>query len=122
VQVWTLRQIAIQQLRAKGPADPLTIAAAHRVPMALIQPAVDDAIRSGLVSEHVGRVELSEHGRERFTAFVRELGEWLTREVEQANGEPLEDQGREDLRAGARRVLLSEDPVSEPMEIAQAGG
>jgi hypothetical protein len=122
VQVWTLRQIAIQQLHAKGPADPLTIAAAHRVPMALIRPAVDDAIRSGLVSEEGGRIELSEHGRERFRAFVWELWEWLTREVEEANGEPLDDQGREDLRVIARRVLLSDDPVSEPMEIAQAGG
>ncbi len=121
VQVWTLRQIAIQQLLRQGPADPVTIAAAHRVPMALIRPAVDDAIGSGLVSEHEGRVELSEHGRERFTAFVRELWEWLTREVEEANGEPLDDQGREDLRVIARRVLLSDDPVSEPMEIAQAG-
>jgi hypothetical protein len=46
---------------------------------------------------------------------------WL-REVETANGEPLDDQGREDLRTIARRVLLSEDPVAEPMELAQAGG
>ncbi len=122
VQVWTLRQIAIQQLHAHGPADPVSIAAAHRVPMALIWPAVDDAIRSGLVSEHGGRVELSEHGRERFRAFVRELWEWLVGEVEEANGEPLDEQGREDLRTIARRVLLSDDPVSEPTELAQAGG
>jgi EmrB/QacA subfamily drug resistance transporter len=122
VQVWTLRQIAIQQMRAKGPADPLTIAAAHRVPMALIRPAVDDAIRAGLVAEGDGRVQLSEQGRERFTAFVREAWEWLVREVETANGEPLDDQGREDLRTIARRVLLSEEPVAEPMELAQAGG
>jgi hypothetical protein len=122
VQVWTLRQIAIQRMRAKGPADPLTIAAAHRVPMALIRPAVDDAIRAGLVAEGDGRVQLSEQGRERFTAFVREAWEWLVREVETANGEPLDDQGREDLRTIARRVLLSEDPVAEPMELAQAGG
>jgi EmrB/QacA subfamily drug resistance transporter len=122
VQVWTLRQIAIQQLHAKGPADPIAIAAAHRVPMALVWPVVDDAIRSGLVTEHGGLVELSERGRERFRAFVRELWEWLVAQVEEANGESLDDQGREDLRTIARRVLLSDDPVSEPMEIAQAGG
>ena len=121
VQVWTLRQIAIQQLRAKGPADPVTIAAAHRVPMALIRPAVDDAIEGGLVTEQDDRVELSELGRERFRAFARELWEWLTAQVEEVNGAPLDDQGREDLRLIARRVLLSEDPVTEPMEIAQAG-
>ena len=121
VQVWTLRQIAIQQLRAKGPADPVTIAAAHRVPMALIRPAVDDAIESGLVTELDDRVELSELGRERFRAFARELWEWLTAQVEEVNGAPLDDLGREDLRLIARRVLLSEDPVTEPMEIAQAG-
>jgi EmrB/QacA subfamily drug resistance transporter len=121
VQVWTLRQIAIQQLHAKGPVDPLAIAAAHRVPMALIRPAVDDAIQAGLVGELDGQVELSDLGRERFTAFVREVWEWLVHEVEEANGEPLDDQGRDDLRAIARRVLLSDDPVSEPMEVAQAG-
>ena len=121
VQVWTLRQIAIQQLHAKGPADPVTIAAAHRVPMALIRPAVDDAIEGGLVTEQDDRVELSELGRERFRAFARELWEWLTAQVEEVNGAPLDDQGREDLRLIARRVLLSEDPVTEPMEIAQAG-
>jgi hypothetical protein len=121
VQVWTLRQVAIQQLREHGPADPITIAAAHRVPMALIRPAVDDAIRHGLVDEAGGRVQLSERGRERFTAFVRELWEWLTAQVEEANGAPLDEQGRADLRTIARRVLLSDDPVSEPMEIAQAG-
>jgi len=121
VQVWTLRQIAIQQLHAKGPVDPLTIAAAHRVPVALIRPAVDDAIQAGLVAEQGGQVELSDLGRERFTAFVREVWQWLVREVEEANGEPLDDQGRDDLRVIARRVLLSDDPVSEPMEVAQAG-
>jgi len=121
VQVWTLRQVAIQQLREHGPADPITIAAAHRVPMALIRPAVDDAVRHGLVDEAGGRVQLSERGRERFTAFVRELWEWLTSQVEEANGAPLDEQGRADLRTIARRVLLSDDPVSEPMEIAQAG-
>jgi EmrB/QacA subfamily drug resistance transporter len=122
VQVWTLRQIAIQQLHAKGPADPLAIAAAHRVPMALIRPAVDDAVEHGLVTEEGGRIALSEQGRERFTAFVRELWQWLILEVEEANGEPLDDAGRDDLRIIARRAFLSDDPVSEPMELAQAGG
>ena len=42
-------------------------------------------------------------------------------EVEQANGEPLDDQGREDLRTIARRQMLSDDPVTEPIELAQAG-
>jgi DNA-binding PadR family transcriptional regulator len=122
VQVWTLRQVATQQLHQQGPVDPVAIAAAHRVPMALIRPALDDAVTAGLVTEDQGRIELSEAGRERFRAFARELWEWLTAQVEEANGEPLDDQGREDLRAIARRVLLSDDPVSEPMEIAQAGG
>ena len=35
---------------------------------------------------------------------------------------PLDDRGREDLRVIARRLLLSDDPVTEPVEIAQAGG
>jgi hypothetical protein len=121
VQVWTLRQIAIQQLHAKGPADPFVVAANHRVPMALIRPAIDDCIESGLVVERDGRVELSERGREQFRTFVRALWEWLTSEVEETNGESLGDQGREDLRTIARRILLSEDPVTEPIEIAQAG-
>jgi MFS family permease len=122
VQVWTLRQVASQQLRAHGPIDPITIAAGHRVPMALVRPAVDDVVGAGLVTEHDGLVELSEQGRERFRAFVLELWAWLVAQVEEANGVPLDEVGRDDLRAIARRVLLSEDPVSEPMEIAQAGG
>jgi hypothetical protein len=124
VQVWTLRQIAIQQLRGDhGPIDPVAIAAAHRVPMALIRPALDDVVAAGLVSEVDGRrLELSELGRERFRAFVVELWQWLTAQVEDANGAPLDDQGRDDLRAIARRVLLADDPISEPTELAQAGG
>jgi hypothetical protein len=122
VQVWTLRQIAIQQLHAQGPADPFAVAASHRVPLALIRPAIDDCIDSGFLVEHQGTVELSEHGREVFRRFVRELWAWLTTEVEQVNGERLDDEGRDDLRTIARRILLSDDPVNEPTEIAQAGG
>jgi hypothetical protein len=121
VQVWTLRQVAIQQLHLHGPADPYAVAAAHRVPMALIRPAIDDCIRAGLLLEADGLVELSEQGREQFRAFVRELWAWLVAEVEQANGEPLDEQGRQDLRTIARRQILSDDPVTEPIEIAQAG-
>ena len=122
VQVWTLRQVAIRQIHAHGPADPYDIAAAHRVPIALIQPAIDDCIDNGLLTEADTRVELSEQGRERFRAFVRELWGWLVAEVEEANGEALDEQGREDLRVIARRQMLSDDPVTEPKELAQAGG
>ena len=121
VQVWTLRQIAIQQLHAKGPADPLTVAAIHRVPLALIRPAIDDCIESSLLVEHDGVVELSERGREVFRMFVRELWAWLITQVEETNGAPLDEQGRDDLRTIARRILLSDDPVAEPTEVAQAG-
>ena len=121
VQVWTLRQVAIQQIHVHGPADPYDIAASHRVPMALIQPAIDDCVVRGLLQESPGRVELTEQGREQFRAFVRELWGWLVAEVENANGEPLDDQGREDLRTIARRQMLSDDPVTEPKELAQAG-
>jgi EmrB/QacA subfamily drug resistance transporter len=122
VQVWTLRQVAIQQIHSHGPADPYAIAGAHRVPMALIRPAIDDCIGTGLLSESDGRVELTEQGREQFRAFVLELWGWLVTEVELANGEPLDDQGREDLRTVARRQMLSDDPITEPIELAQAGG
>jgi hypothetical protein len=122
VQVWTLRQVAIQQIHAHAPADPYAIAASHRVPMALIQPAIDDCIEAGLLVEADGRVELSEQGREQFRAFVRELWRWLVTEVELANGEPLDEQGREGLRTIARQQMLSDDPITEPKELAQAGG
>jgi EmrB/QacA subfamily drug resistance transporter len=121
VQVWTLRQVAIQQHVAQGPMNPLAIAASHRVPMALIRPAVDDCIRAGLLAEVGDRVELTAQGRERFRAFVLELWSWLTEQVEQDNDDPLDDEGRAELRVIARRILLSADPVTEPMEIAQAG-
>ncbi len=122
LQVWTLRQVAIQQIHAHGPADPYEIAAAHRVPVALIRPAIADGIAKGLLLESDSRVELSEQGREQFRAFVRELWAWLVTEVETANGEPLDEQGRDDLRTIARRQMLSDDPVTEPKELAQAGG
>ena len=57
VQVWTLRQVAIQQIHVHGPADPYDIAASHRVPMALIQPAIDDCVTRGLLQEVDSRVE-----------------------------------------------------------------
>jgi hypothetical protein len=122
VQVWTLRQIVTHQVREKAPIDPIVIAATHRVPMALIRPALDDVLSAGLVTETDGLLELSDLGRSRFRAFVVELWEWLTVQVEDANGAPLDDQSRDDLRLIARRVLLSDDPISEPTELAQAGG
>jgi len=91
------------------------------VPMAPIQSAIDDCVVRGLRLQSPGRVELTEQGREQFRAFVRELWEWLVDEVEQTNGEPLDEQGREDLRTIARRQMLSDDPVTEPKELAQAG-
>ena len=121
VQVWTLRQVAIQQIHLHGPADPYAVAAAHRVPMALIRPAIDDCVAAGLLQEADNRVELSEQGREQFRAFVLELWGWLVTEVELANGEPLDEEGRDDLRTIARRQMLSDDPVTEPIELAQAG-
>jgi EmrB/QacA subfamily drug resistance transporter len=121
VQVWTLRQVAIQQIHAHAPADPYAVAAAHRVPMALIRPAIDDCIAQGLLAESGHLVELTEQGREQFRAFVLELWGWLVTEVELANGEALDEQGREDLRTIARRQMLSDDPVTEPIELAQAG-
>ena len=121
VQVWTLRQVAIQQIHVHGPADPYAVAAAHRVPMALIQPAIDDCLTAGLLQEADSGVELSERGREQFRAFVLELWGWLVTEVELVNGEPLDEQGREDLRTIARRQMLSDDPITEPIELAQAG-
>ena len=121
VQVWTLRQVAIQQIHVHGPADPYDIAGSHRVPMALIQPAIDDCVTRGLLQQVDSRVELTDRGREQFRAFVRELWQWLVAEVELANGEPLDEQGREDLRTIARRQMLSDDPVTEPRELAQAG-
>jgi len=66
-------------------------------------------------------LELTEQGREQFRAFVRELWRWLVTEVELANGEPLDEQGREDLQVVARSQMLSDDPVTEPIELAQAG-
>ena len=123
VQVWTLRQVAIQQIHAQRPGRPATPSPrSHRVPMALIQPAIDDCLALGLLVETHDGVELSEQGREQFRAFVLELWGWLVTEVEMANGEPLDDQGREDLRTIARRQMLSDDPVTEPKELAQAGG
>ena len=67
-------------------------------------------------------VGVSELGREQFRVFVRELWGWLVAEGESANGEPLDEQGREDLRVIARRQMLSDEPVTEPKEFAQAGG
>ena len=87
----------------------------------LIRPAIDDCVAAGLLQESDDRVELSEQGREQFRAFVVELWGWLVTEVELANGEPLDEEGRDDLRTIARRQMLSDDPVTEPIELAQAG-
>ena len=122
VQVWTLRQVASQQHQTQEPVDPLVIASTHRVPLALIRPAIDDCLLEGLLTETDGRVELSESGRERFRTVVLELWGWLTEQVERDNDDPLDDQGRDELRVIARRMILSVDPISEPMELAQAGG
>ena len=91
------------------------------MPTALIRPAIDDCISVGLLAEAGGRVELTEQGREQFRAFVREVWTWLVAEVELVNGAELNEQGREDLRTIARQQMHSDDPVSEPVEIAQAG-
>jgi len=123
VQLWTLRQAAIQERAYGGAFDPMSIAAGHRVPMALIRPAIDDVIRAGMLIEDArGRLLISELGRSEVGGFVTELWRWLRSEVEEVNAERLDEDGEEALRTIARRILLSDDPVNEPMEIAQAGG
>lgn len=123
VQLWTLRQAAIQERAYGGAFDPLAIAAGHRVPMALIRPAIDDVIEAGMLTEDAaGRLLISEPGRREVRGFVTELWRWLRSQVEEANAERLDEEGEEALRTIARRILLSDDPVNEPMEIAQAGG
>ena len=122
VQVWTLRQVAIQQIHAHGPADPYDIAAAHRVPMALIRPAIDDCIEGGLLLEADGRVELSRAG-------TRAVPRVRPRALGLAGHRGRAGQRRAARRAGSRgpphdraRQMLSDDPVTEPKELAQAGG
>lgn len=91
--------------------------------MALIRPAIDDVIRAGMLIEDArGRLLISELGRGEVRGFVTELWRWLRSQVEEANAERLDEDGEQALRTIARRILLSDDPVNEPMEIAQAGG
>ena len=62
VQVWTLRQIAIQQLSRRARPTPLTIAAAPPRADGADPAGVDDCIRSGLLVEHEGPGRASERG------------------------------------------------------------
>lgn len=108
VQLWTVRQIAIHQHRY-GVADPVLIARSKAMPVGVIQPALDDAERAGLIESHNGGFVLTERGRADFRTVVERLRDWVEAEVEEYHAAPLDATSRDQLRMIARRLALNED-------------
>jgi hypothetical protein len=116
-----VRQVAIQQVRG-GFADPLVIARGRHMPVGVIQPAIDVAVAAGLLEAGADGLTLTRRGVERFRGVVEAFIGWLTGQVEDVGGAPLDDAGRAELRTLARRLAVSAGPpVGDPVELARAG-
>jgi EmrB/QacA subfamily drug resistance transporter len=121
VQLWIVRQVAIQQARG-GFADPLAIARGRHMPVGVIQPAIDAAIAGGLLAAGSEGLTLTRRGFEGFRDVVEAFISWLTSQVEHTSGTQLDDAGRAELRRLARRLAVSAGPpVGDPVELASAG-
>ncbi len=121
VQLWVVRQVAIQQARG-GFADPDAIARAHRMPLGVIAPAIADAVRSGLVEDAPEGLTLTRRGFEGFRDVVRAFARWLAEEMEEENAELLDDIGRAQLHRIARRLAVSDgSPSSDVAQVTAHG-
>ena len=121
VQLWIVRQVAIQQARG-GFADPLVIARGRHMPVGVIQPAIDDAVATGLLVAGSEGLTLTRRGFEGFRDVVEAFIVWLTAQLEDVSGEPLDDAARAELRRLARRLAVSQGPpVVDPVELAGSG-
>ena len=121
VQLWIVRQVAIQQARG-GSADPLVIARGRHMPVGVIQPAIDDAVAAGLLVAGTEGLTLTRRGFEGFRDVVEAFIGWLTSQVEDTSGAPLDEAGRAELRKLARRLAVSMGPpVSDAVELASSG-
>jgi EmrB/QacA subfamily drug resistance transporter len=117
VQMWIVRQVAIYQHQAEDRvADPVLIAGRKRMPVGVIQPAIDDGVQAGLIDEVEGGLMLSDDGWTAFRTVVRAIAGWVRQQIERENGAPLTDAELEQLRRIARRLALhEEEQVSDPV-------
>jgi EmrB/QacA subfamily drug resistance transporter len=117
VQMWIVRQVAIYQHQAEDRvADPVLIAGRKRMPVGVIQPAIDDGVQAGLIDEVEGGLMLSDDGWTAFRTVVRAIAGWVRQQIERENGAPLTDAELEQLRHIARRLALhEEEQVSDPV-------
>jgi MFS family permease len=117
VQMWIVRQVAIHQHQAEdGVADPVVIAGRKRMPVGVIQPAIDDATQAGLIAAVEGGLVLTDQGRAAFRAVVRAISMWVRQQIERENEAPLTDAELEQLRRIARRLALhEEEQISDPV-------
>jgi len=122
VQMWILRQVAIYQHQAEGGvADPVVIAGRKRMPVGVIQPAIDDAMQAGLIASAEGGLVLTDQGRAVFRAVVRAIAAWVRQQIERENEAPLTDAELEQLRRIARRLALhEEEQISDPVAAARS--
>jgi len=121
VQLWIVRQVAIQQVRF-GFADPVVIARGRHMPVGVIQPAIADAVAAGLLVADAKGLTLSPRGVDGFRHVVEAFIAWLTTQIEDTSGAPLDDTGRAELRKLARRLAVSMGtPVADPVELAGTG-
>lgn len=121
VQLWIVRQVAVQQAHG-GFADPAVIAASRRMPVGVIQPAIDDAVRAGLMQASPEGLALTQRGFESFRSVIRAVVTWLEQELAEQNGEPLTAASRSQLRTVARRLAVADGPnLSDPVELARHG-
>jgi len=122
VQMWIVRQVAIYQHQAEGGvADPVVIAGTKRMPVGVIQPAIDDATQAGLIAAAEGGLVLTDQGRTAFRAVIRAILTWVRQQIERENEAPLTDAELEQLRRIARRLALhEEEQISDPVAAARS--
>ncbi|HEY3737252.1 MAG TPA: MDR family MFS transporter [Jatrophihabitans sp.] len=113
VQLWVVRQVAVDRHRAGGGPDAVAdrdrIALRKRVPVELIEPAIADAIRDGLIEERNGGLVLTAAGSNGFRVVVRAFIEWIASEIERENRVQLSEVDLEAIATLAAKLARSDD-------------
>lgn len=104
---WLVRAVAVGQHRAGGFLPVQQLARGFRAPLGLIEPAVADAAKAGLVQQYPEGIVLTEKGFAEFRQVVGRAFNRLRAEIEHESDRPLSDEDLRELGRVARHITLA---------------
>ncbi|MDA8438242.1 MAG: MDR family MFS transporter [Propionibacterium sp.] len=107
VREWLVRSVALGQHRAGGFLAVADLARGYRIPLGVLEPALLDAERAGLVERHPEGLALTRQGFDAFREVVTVTMSRIRERLELENRGPLSEDDLRELRRVARHVVLS---------------